>query len=99
MNKQRRKQLNALQDALQNTGLRAAFDNLETIKNELETLRDEEEAAYDAMPESLQTDDAVYPLTQINEALSKIEALIDEFDFTELDEAFDAIENAKGMED
>lgn len=99
MNKQRRKQLNALQDALQNTGLRDAFDNLETIKDELEALRDEEESAYDAMPASLQTDDAVYPLDQINEALSKIEALIDDFDFDELDEAFEAIENAKGMED
>lgn len=32
MNKQRRKQLNALQGALQRTGLRAAFDAIENAK-------------------------------------------------------------------
>lgn len=96
MNKDRRARLNELQDLLQSTGLSDAFSNLENIKDQLEALRDEEEAAYDNMPSSLQTDDAVYPLTQINEALDKISSVFDAFNPDDLDEAFEAIENAKG---
>lgn len=98
MNKDRRKRLNALQDRLQETGLTDAFGQLESIKDDLETLRDEEEEAFDAKPESMQTDDARYPLEQINEALDKIEGVIGAFEQTDLDEAFDAIEEAKGGE-
>lgn len=97
MNKARRARLNELQDQLQQTGLTDAFAALENIKDELEKIRDEEEEAYDNLPESLKTDDAAYPLTEINEALDKISGVFDAFDPDELDEAFAAIENAKGQ--
>ena len=46
MNKQRRKELGKL------------IDQLEEVKSKIETIKDEEESAYDNMPESLQDGDS-----------------------------------------
>lgn len=96
MNRDRRRALRLLQVRLQETGLSDAMAQYEAIKDELEALRDEEETAVDNLPVALQTDDALYPLTQINEALQQMEAFIDGVDMDALDEAFSAIDNAKG---
>lgn len=96
MNKTRRAALNALQDRLSITGLRDAMDNLIAIRDELESIKDAEREAFDNLPESLQDSDREYPATQLEEACETITDLIDGFDFDRLDEAFSAIEEAKG---
>lgn len=97
MNKDRRKQLNALQDRLQQTGLRDAMANLIAIRDELESIKDDEREAFDNLPESLQDSDREYPAEQLEEACETIADLIDGFDFDRLDEAFSNIEDAKGQ--
>lgn len=96
MNKERRAALNLLQDALTTTGLRDAMDRLIAIRDDLDSIKSDEEEAFDNLPESLQTDDKRWPLEQLEAAYEKIDALIDGFDFDELDEAFSNIEDAKG---
>jgi hypothetical protein len=101
MNAERRKRLNALLADLQSTGLRDAMDNLINIRDELEAIKDEEEEARDNLPDSLrdgEKGEAMYEsITRMEDALSTIGELVDGFDFDQLDEAFSAIDDAKGQ--
>ena len=102
MNADRRKKLNALQDLLQQTGLSAAMDNLKAIRDALEGVRDEEQEAFDNLPEGLQSaergQDMEAAIEALTEAFETLEGLIDGFDFDLIDEAFSKIEDAKGMQ-
>ena len=102
MNADRRKKLNGLQDLLQQTGLSAAMDNLKTIRDDLEGVRDEEQDAFDNLPEGLQAaergQDMEAAIEALTEAFETLEGLIDGFDFDLIDEAFSKIEDAKGMQ-
>lgn len=110
MNKTRRKQLSLLQDRIthwRNTlelNLSEIATGIDSIQEELETLRDEEEESRDALPESLQDgerglamEEAVSRMDTANEALLNLFEAIS-FDAFEghFDEAFEAIEEAKG---
>ena len=101
MNKERRARLNGLQDLLQQTGLSAAMDNLKTIRDDLEGVRDEEQDAFDNLPEGLQAaergQDMEAAIEALTEAFETLEGLIDGFDFDLIDEAFSKIEDAKGQ--
>lgn len=101
MNKQRRNALNAIQDRI--TALQGALADFtadgESIAEDLETLRDEEQEAFDNLSEGLQAaergQDMEEAVSRMTEALEQIQALID-LDESVLHEAFAAIEDAKG---
>lgn len=99
MNNERRKQLAALLDDLQQTGLRDAMAKLEDVKNELESLRDEEQEAFDNLPPSLQDGDRGQAMNDAIEkmdgALSTLDDLITGFDFDLIEEAFANIDEAR----
>ena len=95
MNKTRRAALNALQDRITALPFNGVFGQLPDIISDLETLRDEEQEAFDNKPESLQTDDAQYPIDKIEAALELMEALQELSG--NLDEAHSEIEEAKGQ--
>lgn len=99
MNNDRRKQLAALLEDLQQTGLRDAMDNLSTIRDQLENIKGEEEEARDNLPESVQNGERgekmQEAIAKMEEACDTLTDLIDGFDFDRLDEAFSAIDEAR----
>lgn len=84
MNKQRRKAIRNIQDEL--TQL---FSRIEDIKAELETVRDEEQEAYDNMPESLQNGEKG---EAAQNAISQLESAIEAF--SNLDEVDGYLDSA-----
>lgn len=100
MNKQRRNSLNALQDRIAALGLDDLHSTIREIIEELESLRDEEQDAFDNLPESLQQgergQDMEAGIDNINTALDALETLADAMDGAQ-DAAFEAIEDAKGF--
>ena len=100
MNADRRKRLSALLADLQETGLRAAMDNLTNIRDELESIKSDEEEARDHLPDSLRDGEKGEKMAEcidaMDNALSTLGDLIDGFDFDLLDEAFTNIDEAKG---
>ena len=99
MNNDRRKQLAALLEDLQQTGLRDAMAKLEDIRDQLEDIKSEEEEARDNLPESVQNGERgekmQEAIAKMEEASETIADLIDGFDFDRLDEAFSAIDEAR----
>lgn len=107
MNKTRRAELNRLQDRIEELKSKLDFsaltEELEEIKNGVESARDEEQEYYDNMPESLQSSDkgldAEQAIGAMDEAMGGLEELIatlDALDVEPLDRAFNSIEEAKG---
>lgn len=99
MNNDRRKQLAALLDALSTTGLRDAMDNLQSVHDELDSIKSDEEDARENLPDSLrdgEKGDAMQEaIDKMDDALCTISELIEGFDFDRLDEAFTAIDDAR----
>jgi predicted nucleic acid-binding Zn-ribbon protein len=102
MNKQRRAKLNALQDRMTaaKAGVSALLAEIEEIGDDLETLRDEEQEAYDNLAESLQQgergQDMEAAVTNIEDAMNTLESFRDGIDIEEIDTAFSYVEDAKG---
>jgi exonuclease VII small subunit len=102
MNKTRRAALNALQDRL--TANKAAFEatiaELREIKDDLETIRDEEQDSFDNLPEGLQAgekgQDMEAAISSIEDAMNTLDNLPDAIDLDEIDAAFSSIDDAKG---
>lgn len=93
MNKERRTKLTNLLNRLQTTGLRDAMDNLIAIRDELESVTEDEEQAQDNTPEHLQNRDAWEALDEAHGILSD---LIDGFDFDDIEHAYARIVDAVG---
>lgn len=85
MNKQRRKGL-----ALQADKLETLMAELANIKEEIESLRDEEDDAYNSLPESIQDSDRG---CDMQENIDSLEEVIDALDSVndELDEALSTL--------
>ena len=102
MNKARRAQINAAIDQLE-----ALKSSLEQIKVEatqtaelLESITDEEQEAFDNMPESLQNSDkgqtAQEGLDGLDTAKTDLAAFIDSLADVDLDDLVSTLDNAKG---
>lgn len=91
MNKDRRKALSALADEL--NGLHGKIDD---IRSQAETLRDEEQDYFDAMPENLQQGDRGQTA---EEAIGYIESAVNALDeaLSQLNDASRELENAAGL--
>jgi predicted nucleic acid-binding Zn-ribbon protein len=102
MNKTRRKALNALQDRLTALNLDDVLSEVKDIREELETLRGEEQESFDNLPESLQSgergQDMEAAITSMDSAMEKIESLADAADESVSEEFVSNVEDAKGME-
>ena len=108
MNKNRRKQLDALQDRIiaAQTKLNEFLElsaSCEDIHNEIESLKDEEQDYIDNLPENLQQSEkasdaeaAVNSMEEAMDALSEYTSSIDTLSEA-LQCAVDAIDNAKGQ--
>jgi hypothetical protein len=98
MNKQRRTQLDQLQNRLTALNLPTVFAELSDISAELETLRDEEQDAFDNLPESLQAGDKGQAMS---DAIDAMDAAVSSLNGCEPDELFNEvfalIEDAKGQ--
>lgn len=103
MNKDRRKKLDALQDRITaaKAGAEALAAVVAEIREEIETLRDEEQDSFDNLPEGLQQgekgqamEDAV---NAMDDAMSELESFGDDIDVDHLESAFSRVEDAKGM--
>jgi predicted nucleic acid-binding Zn-ribbon protein len=101
MNKTRRKALNALQDRLTALNLDDVLSEVKDIREELETLRDEEQESFDNLPESLQSgergQDMEAAITSMDSAMEKIESLADAADESASEEFVSNVEDAKGQ--
>lgn len=98
MNKTRRKALNAVQDRLTALNLDVFRGEIESIRDEMERLCDEEQEAFDNLPESVQQgergSDMQYGLDALKNAFDTIDAI-----FCALEpetDPFEDIETAKG---
>ena len=80
MNNQRRKAIRAIAERL---GVLGA--EIETLVSELETERDAEQDAFDAMPESLQGSERGERMTAAIEALEEVHSTLSDLDFSDLD--------------
>lgn len=89
MNAQRRKALAALIDRIEELG--AARD---TLRDELETIRDEEQDAFDNMPEGLQQGDKGQAM---EEAIGIIEEAITNLENIDVDSIVSSVDNARGQ--
>lgn len=87
MNKDRRKRIDA---ALKDLGL--ITGKLEDLRNEIEAIRDEEQEAFDALPESFQEGDRGQVM---QEAIDALEGALDGLD-VDTDDVTSALEAAKG---
>lgn len=101
MNKKRRNELNALQDRITALGLDGLHSAIREIADELESLRDEEQDAFDNLTESLQQGERgqgmEVGIENISMALDALETMADAMDGAS-EAAFEAIEDAKGVE-
>lgn len=96
MNNTRRAALAALLDDLQRTGLLDARDRVQDIHDALETLRDDEQDAFDNLPESLQDGERGNAMQDaIGRMDDALAALSDVIEACDLDEAFSAIDDAR----
>lgn len=86
MNNARRKAINE-----QLTALNAILASFNDIKEAIETLRDEEQESYDAMPESLQSSDRGQTSEAAKDALDEAFNIMDGCD---LDEVVSKLEEA-----
>lgn len=89
MNAQRRKALADLMDRL--TPLAATITD---IKDALETIRDEEQEAFDNMPEGLQQGDRGQAM---EEAISTLDSAIDDLENFDIDNIVSSIDEARGQ--
>jgi uncharacterized coiled-coil DUF342 family protein len=109
MNKERRAALDKLQDriaALKEHVDHITFihDELDEIRTELQEINDAESEAYNNMPESLQNSErgeaSQNSINDMESVDSDLDTLIDAFDGEhferQMDEIFEALDNAKG---
>ena len=89
MNAQRRKALADLMDRITKLG-----KDRDDIKNELETLRDEEQESFDNMPEGLQQGDRGQAM---EEAIGELEEAISALEEFDTDSINGSIDNARGQ--
>lgn len=110
MNKARRKQLNALQDRI--TELKEKIEGVladitemvSDIRDDLETIKDEEQEAFNNLSEGFQAGEkgdamtgAIHNMDTAHGTLDELAGSLDvEHLLSELDSAFEEIENAKG---
>jgi hypothetical protein len=98
MNKERRKTINMQWHAMEELkAMHAALvAKAEEIKSELENVRDEEQEAFDNMPEGLQQSDrgqtSEQAIANLDTAINVLEEVLDDID---LDEAMEALDNAE----
>jgi hypothetical protein len=110
MNKVRRNELNTLHDRITELKskieetLRNAAEEMSNIRDDLNAVRDDEDEAFNNLSEGFQNSERgetmQEAINQMDEASVTLDRLSDEIDFEnierQLDEAFEAIENAKG---
>ena len=96
MNRERRAALAALLDDLQCTGLLEARDRVQDIHDALETLRDDEQDAFNNLPPSLQDGERGQAMEDaIGRMEDALSALSDVIQACDLDDAFSAIDDAR----
>lgn len=104
MNKQRRKELSEVQDRVTRLGalISQAKDMRAEIVEELERLRDEEQEAFDALPEGLQQgergQDMENAISELDSAIGELEGADLDFGGDEADAVIEQIDNARGAE-
>lgn len=98
MNKTRRNMLDALQNRISALPLENLFDEMRAIAEELESLRDEEQDAFDNLPQSLQDGERGQDMQAAIDAMDTAGELLRAFEdiCDNASEAFAAIEDAKG---
>lgn len=101
MNKARRKELGDLMDRL--TALKPALEALtdaRCIHDELSSVRDDEQEAFDAMPESMQNGDRGTAMSEgigaMEEVISLLDTLADAMESCDVDDMLSNIDNARG---
>lgn len=89
MNKQRRKELKSII-----TKLEALGDAIEEISECLQCIKDEEEEAFENLPESLQESERGQQMQEYIDAMEGVLDLLNEFDSSELIDTIEEIANS-----
>jgi methyl-accepting chemotaxis protein len=110
MNKTRRKELNSLQDRIEAAKIKLLADiesftaELGEIETAIEELAEQEQEAYDNLTEGLQNSDrggamqdAVILMEEAKGVLESARFIVEDIDGSDLDAAFESLDNAKGM--
>ena len=91
MNKYRRKMIERVQDEI-----RLLYDKIEDLRSEIDCIKEEEQEAYDNLPESLQYSDRGDAMQQSIDALETAYDYIDDC-YSRLEEFDNSLEEAIGL--